>query len=129
MQKLEFANKSSKKNQKTEQKVEESGINVREGKGLNLALTKKVYRLLNSDTFYCHSESKDIYYFIRYESSFHWCSCPDNSMRSTNTKCKHIFAVEYSIKKGILKDVDKLPSFVKRDNMVSKSFKDDSYDF
>jgi hypothetical protein len=71
--------------------------NKREGHGLNIALTRKVFRLQNSDTFYCQSESTDIYYFIRYEPYFSWCSCLDNSMR--HIKCKHIFGVEYSIRK------------------------------
>jgi hypothetical protein len=126
MQSLEFAKVTSKTNQKTEQKIEEIE-NKREAHGRNIGLTRKVLRISNSDTFYCQSESIDIYYFIRYESSFQWCSCFDNSMR--HVKCKHIFAVEYSIRKGTLKEVEKLPKEVKRDNMVPESYRDDDYDF
>jgi hypothetical protein len=54
MQRLEFANKSSKTNQKTEQIGEESE-NKREGHGRNIALTKRVLRIVGSDTFYCQS--------------------------------------------------------------------------
>jgi hypothetical protein len=105
----------------------------REGKGLNLALTKKVFRLINSDTFYCESESiKDLYYFIRYESYFQWCSCKDQSTKGL--KCKHIFAIEYSIMKGILQDIEKLPLGGKRYypqviTATAKSYQDDDYDF
>jgi hypothetical protein len=134
MQTIEFANKSTSKNQKTETQVEESGIeNIRERKGAILALSRNVYRLLETDVYYVQSErSNEIYYYVKYIfDSFSWCSCPDNSMRSTNTKCKHIFAVEYSIRKGTLRDVDKLPKEAKRDNMVpiTESYRDDDYDF
>jgi predicted nucleic acid-binding Zn finger protein len=64
---------------------------------------------------------------VRFEPYWNWCSCPDNSIRSA--KCKHLIAVEYSIRKGTLKDIDKLPPFVKRDNMIPESYRDDEYDF
>jgi hypothetical protein len=125
MQRLEFAKVTSNKtNQKTETQVEE---NMRERKGAILALSRNVLRIENSDTFYVKSESKDIWYFIKYEPYWNWCSCFDNSYR--HERCKHIFAVEYSIRKGTLQDVDKLPSFVKRDNMVPKSYLEDEYSF
>ena len=38
---------------------------------------------------------------------FEWCSCLDNSTR--HVKYKHIFAIEFAIKKGTLRDIDKLP--------------------
>ena len=109
--------------------------NKREGHGLNIALTRDVYRIVNSDTFYVQSESRDIYYFVRYEPSFHWCSCMDNSTR--HVKCKHIFAVEFAIVKGTLKDTEKLPAEAKRHQhhetltveSPTKSYRDDNYDF
>jgi predicted nucleic acid-binding Zn finger protein len=107
--------------------------NKKEGHGLNIALTKNVFRLVNSDTFYVESEStKNVYYFVRYEPSFNWCSCPDNSTR--HIKCKHIFALEYAIMKDTLKDIDKLPAEAKRypatvEAIAAKSYRDDDYDF
>ena len=45
-------------------------------------------------------------------------------------KCKHLHSIKYAIKFGTLKDTDKLPVDAKRDNsMVSKSYRDDEYDF
>jgi hypothetical protein len=79
------------------------------------------------------SEStKDLYYFVRYESYFQWCSCLDNSTR--HVKCKHIIAIEYGIMKGILKDTEKLPAEAKRYPATAavieaKSYRDDDYDF
>ena len=82
----------------SEKKQELEYENKREGHGLNIALTRKVLRLENSDTFYVESESTDnLYYFVRYEPFFEWCSCLDNSTRPL--KCKHLFAIEYAIKK------------------------------
>lgn len=131
MQILEFANKkSTSKINKNKQQVEESIVkeNLREVKGSRLATSRRIYRLENSDTFYVESEStNDLYYFIRYEPSFTWCSCLDNSTR--HIKCKHIFAVEYSIRKNTLQVIDRLPKEAKRDNMVPESYRDDDYDF
>ncbi len=109
--------------------------NKRENKGRALALSRNVYRLLNSDTFYVESESSnDLYYFVRYNfSGFKWCSCPDNSTRGL--KCKHQFAIEYAIMKGTLKDIERLPAEAKRYGsstaivQQSKSYRDDDYDF
>ena len=108
-------------------KIEENNENKRESHGLNIALSRTILRIENSDTFYVQSESKDLYYFVKYEPSFQWCSCLDNSMR--HIKCKHLWGLEYAIRKGTLQDVEKLPSFVKRDNMVPKSYEEDDYSF
>ena len=82
----------------SEKKQELEYENKGEGHGCNIALTRKVLRIENSDTFYVESESTDnIYYFVRYEPFFEWCSCLDNSTRPL--KCKHLFAIEYAIKK------------------------------
>ena len=73
-----------------------------------------MYRLVNSDTFYVESEStKNVYYFVKYNPDvFEWCSCLDNSTR--HVKCKHLFEIEFAIRMGILKDIDKLPTEAKR---------------
>ena len=131
MQTIEFAKKStSKTKQKTEQQVE-TVENKREGHGHNIALTKKVYRLTNSDTFYCESEKvKDQYYFIRYESSFEYCSCFDNSYR--HIRCKHLYAVEYAIRKNTLQEIEHLPENTQRypQKITSKSsFEEEEYSF
>jgi hypothetical protein len=103
-------------NKKQEQKQKE---NMREMKGRHLATSRRVYRLKNSDTFYVESEStNDLYYFVRYEPSFQWCSCLDNSTR--HIKCKHIFGIEFAIMKGTLKEVERLPKEAKRDNQLTK---------
>jgi hypothetical protein len=132
MQTLEFANKINNKNQKTETQVEELEYeNKREGHGRNIALSRNVFRIVGSDTFYVQSESRDIYYFVKFKPDvFEICSCPDSWSR--HVTCKHIFAVIYAIRKGTLKDVDKLPKKAKRDNgMVSatKTWKEEEYDF
>ena len=109
--------------------------NKREGHGLNIALTRNVYRLLTSDVYYVQSErSSEIYYYVKYNPSvFEWCSCPDNSTRGI--KCKHQFAIEHSIRLGTLKDIDKLPAEAKRypattaSAIAAKSYRDDDYDF
>jgi hypothetical protein len=124
---------TTSRNQKqvVEKKQELEYENKREGHVSNIALTKKVFRLINSDTFYCESESiKDLYYFVRYEPYFHWCSCLDNSTR--HVKGKHIFAIEYAIRKGTLKDIEHLPKETQRYTQVitaKSSYEEDEYDF
>jgi hypothetical protein len=112
----------------------------REGKGRVLALSRRMYRLRqNTDTFYVESESRDDhYYFVKFKQDvFQWCSCKDNSTRR-GLKCKHLFAIEFAIKWGIIKDSDKLPptatADVKEDTQLvqilkSLSYKDDDYTF
>ena len=101
----------------------------REGKGRCIALSRRIYRLLQTDVFYVESESTDnVYYFVKFKPDvIEWCSCCDNSMRGM--KCKHLHSIEYAIKFGTLKDTDKLPAEAKRDNTVPKSYRDDEYDF
>jgi predicted nucleic acid-binding Zn finger protein len=105
------------KKQEQKPKVKED---MREMKGRHLATSRNIYRLQNSDTFYVESESSnDIYYYVRYNPDvIEWCSCPDQSKRGT--KCKHIFAIEFSIMKGTLKEVDRLPKEAIRDNQLPK---------
>jgi predicted nucleic acid-binding Zn finger protein len=87
----------------------------RECKGRSLALTKKVYRLVNTDVFYVESESSnDTYYFVKFKPDvIEWCSCPDNSMRGGQMRCKHIWSIEFAIRMGTLRDTDRLPTEAK----------------
>jgi predicted nucleic acid-binding Zn finger protein len=138
MQQLKVEHKKPKPTCNQKQVVgnsEELVENKREGHGRNIALTRKVFRLQNSDTYYVESESSDnIYYYVRYNfSGLQWCSCPDNSMRGQ--KCKHQFAIEHSIRLGTLKDIEKLPAEAKKYGsstvaaITAKTYRDDDYDF
>jgi hypothetical protein len=135
MQRLEFANKksTSTKNQKVEQNIEELVENKREGHDLNIALTRKVLYLLGSkDTYYVQSErSNNIYYFLKFKPDvFEWCSCPDNSMR--HVKCKHLFSIEFAIRKNTLKEIEHLPENAQRYPQVitaKSSYEEDDYSF
>jgi predicted nucleic acid-binding Zn finger protein len=122
----------------TSKQIEEQKYK-RECKGRSLALTRNVYRLVNTDVFYVESESSnDIYYFVKFKpDAIEWCSCPDNSTR--HKKCKHLFAIEFAIKRGTIKEIDKLPititeADIKEDTIQvapilksSSSYKDDDY--
>ena len=113
---------------KVEQKEQEQEQEQkRECKGRSLALTRNVFRIEKTDSFYCQSENnKDVYYFIRFSpEKLEWCSCPNSSMRGM--KCKHMFAVEYAIRLATVKDIEKLPIEVKRE--VTKSYTEDDYFF
>jgi predicted nucleic acid-binding Zn finger protein len=137
MQQLTIEHNSNNSKQKIVSKSkQEIAENKREGHGRNIALTKNVCRLQNTDTYYVQSESaENIYYYVRYNFGvLEWCSCPDNSIRGI--KCKHQFAIEYAIRLGTLKDIDKLPKEATRftnqpivQQSKSKSWKDDEYDF
>jgi predicted nucleic acid-binding Zn finger protein len=104
MQQLTIEHKNKTENKKKDR---------REGKGRVLAISRNVFRLQNtSDAYYVESESgDDVYYFVKFkpdvlESSLWYCSCKDNSTRHT-IKCKHLFAIEFAIKWGTIKDIDK----------------------
>jgi predicted nucleic acid-binding Zn finger protein len=138
MQQLKIEHKSNNTKQvvSNENKSEEIVENIREARARTLALTKNIFRLQNTDTFYCESESvKDVYYFVRYNPSSvvesWYCSCKDISTR--HMKCKHLFTIEFAIKWGTIKDIDKVPDptikDVKLDNTITKSYKDDDYTF
>jgi hypothetical protein len=108
-----------RKNKTTDQVVEntnEKKKDRRPGKGRTMVLSRRIYRLQNTDnTFFVESEtSDDHYYCVKYNPSSvveSWlCSCKDNSTR--HIKCKHLFAIEFAIKWGIIKDIDKLPSTI-----------------
>ena len=112
----------------------------REGKGRVLAISRYVYHVLNSDVYYVESESGDsVYYFVKFKPDVEsWCSCKDNSTRGL--KCKHLFAIEFAIKWGTIKDIKKLPPIlveankrfpvvVQQSNNNTKSYLEDDYDF
>jgi hypothetical protein len=122
--------------QTTKQLVEQSNKkDRRSGKGRAMALSRRVYRLLNTDVYYVKSESSDnTYYFVKFKTDvLEWCSCPDNSIRGM--KCKHLHSIEFAIRLGTLKDTDKLPADTKRYPQsititeLPKSYRDDDYDF
>ena len=98
----------------TSQKIVENKKDRRSGKGRVLALSRRIYRLLQTDVFYVESESTDnVYYFVKFKPDvIEWCSCRDNSTRGL--KCKHLWSIEFAIKMRTLKDTDKLPADAKK---------------
>jgi hypothetical protein len=109
---VEHKSNNTKQVVSNENKIEEQE-KIREARARTLALTKNIFRLQNTDAFYCESESvKDLYYFVRYNHSSvveSWCcSCKDNSTRYV--KCKHCFAIEFAIKWETIKDIDEIPN-------------------
>jgi hypothetical protein len=129
MQRIEFA-KVTSKNQKTE--TVEPVENKREASGRTLALTRNVFYLLGSkNVYYVQSEhSNEIYYYVKYNPDvFEYCSCPDNSIRGI--KCKHQFAIEHSIRKNTIKEIEHLPEKAQRYPTVvtAESYRDEEYDF
>src|SRR5688500_3486283 len=113
----------------------------REGKGRVIALSRRVYRIANSDVFYVESESNDeMYYYVMFDTTkeFEWCSCKDFERSGYKNKCKHLHGVEYAIRWGTVTDTDHLPTEAKKDTSVisckdslssSLSWKDDDYGF
>jgi hypothetical protein len=142
MQQLTIEHKKSITNNNQKQQVVSNEIkkkktkDIRSRKGLVLALSRRFYRLENSDTFYVESESTDNeYYFGKYNPpAFEWCACPDNSTR--HIKCKHLYAIEIAIRFGTLKAIDKLPLEAKIYGATttiavskSSSYEEDEYSF
>src|SRR5215204_3285356 len=133
MQQLNVEQKIIEKQQSEQEQIK------RECKGRSLALTRKVYRLVNTDVFYVESESSNnTYYFVKFKPDvLEWCSCPDNSMRGGQMRCKHIWSIEFAIRMGTLRDTDRLPTEAKVRNVVvttitpaiSKSYTNDDYSF
>lgn len=119
-----------------DEQQQESRKDRREGKGRVLALSRRTYRLQNtSDVYYVEYESSnDHYYFVKFKpDDFEFCTCKDFELKRTK-KCKHLYAIEFAIKWGIIKDTDKVPptADIKGDTQVapiSKSYKDDGYTF
>jgi transposase len=67
----------------------------REQKGLEIAATKKVAR--KGDSWIVPSTSSNSKYKVRLHPTSPHCTCPDFEQRSV--KCKHIFAVEYTLQR------------------------------
>ena len=111
----------------------------RKGKGRVISLSRRIYRLLQTDVFYVESESTDnVYYYVKFKPDvIEWCTCPDNSMRTgEQMKCKHLHAIEYAIRLGTMKDTDRLPTEAKFRKVVptativpTKSYTQDDYSF
>lgn len=106
----------------------------REGKGRVIALSRTVYRISESDVYYVESESKDgMYYYVMFDTAkgFEWCSCKDFERR--NTKCKHIYGIEFAIRNGVVKDTYKLPAEAVKDNSnrvsTPNTYMEDEYSF
>ena len=134
MQRIDFAIKKQSNNQKVVSKTIQELENKRESHAANIALTKKVLRVQNTDTHYIQSESADnIYYLVHYEFNEQndYCSCPDSSIR--RLRCKHQIAIEYAIRLGTLKDIDKFngKTFQNKIPVVKQQSKwsDSQYDF
>jgi predicted nucleic acid-binding Zn finger protein len=114
--------------------VEEEQKYKHECKGRSLALTRKVYRLVNTDVFYVESESSNnTYYFVKYKPDvLEWCTCPANSMRGGQMRCKHLHAIEFAIRLGTLRDTDRLLTATATATttiQTKSSHKDDDYSF
>ena len=131
MQQLKVEHKKiTSKNQKTEH-VEE--IDLLEKKVRALISSRRFYRLENSNIFYIESSKPNIVYYCRYtfgSKGNNFCSCKDFEYRGTIRDCYHLtHMIPIGIMKGKIVDVTALPKELKRDNTVSKSFRDDEYDF
>jgi predicted nucleic acid-binding Zn finger protein len=114
-------------------------------RGVVLVISRRIYRLLQTDVVYVESESTDnVYYFVKFKPDvIEWCSCPDNSLRGGQMRCKHLHAIEFVIRLGTVRDIEKLPTEAKvRKAVITKataivvptakssiSYKDDDYSF
>ena len=70
---------------------------------------------MQTDVFYVESESTDnVYYFVKFKPDLvEYCTCPDNSLRGGQMKCKHLHSIEFAIRMGTLRDIDRLPTEAK----------------
>ena len=128
--KIEHKKSNSNKNQRTEQTEE---MDLREKKVRALISRRRFYRLENSNIFYIESSKDNIFYYCRYTfgSKGNFCSCKDFEFRGTIRDCYHLtHMIPIGIMKGKIIDVPALPKELKRGNsIVSKSYRDDEYDF
>lgn len=76
----------------------------REERGLQIAAKANLQR--EGDRWFVPSQSgrgmNDSYYIVKPDQSNPHCNCPDHEMR--HVKCKHIFAVEFTIKREYTND-------------------------
>ena len=115
----------------------------RMGKGRAIAQSRRIYRLMQTeDVFNVESESTDgIYYFVKFKPDvIEYCTCPDNSIREGGgqMKCKHLWGIEFAIRMGTLRDIDRLPTEAKVKKVIvpaavtkplAKSYTEDDYSF
>ena len=113
----------------------------RMGKGRLMAQSRRIYRLMQTDVFYVESEStNNVYYFVKFKPDVvEYCTCPDNSLTCGQRKCKHIWACEFAIRFGTLRDIDRLPTEAKVKKItiattttptkVARSYTEDDYSF
>ena len=119
-----------------------------EGKGLVIAISRLIYYLKDTDIYYVVSDSSDYnYYLVKFKPDVleSYCSCKDNSARGL--KCKHLLGIEFAIKWGTIKDIEKVSNAditadqstsnnIAGTNLVEivtkrtkKSYLEDDYDF
>jgi len=106
-------------------RIEKKKKDRREGKGQVLAISRMIYRLQNTNNmYYVESETNDDqYYLCKFKqevSEYSQCSCKDNSTRR-GLKCKHLFAIEFAIQWGTIKDIDNPLTDVKGDTTIIKA--------
>ncbi len=70
-------------------------MNPREERGLALAKAAKIHRK-GGDVWAVPSQSGRGRYWVRLKGTKQLCTCPDHEIRAQ--KCKHIFAVEHTVK-------------------------------
>jgi transposase len=96
-------------------------MDAREQRGLEIADNAKLER--SGDRWFVPSQqsnkSGDYYYTVKPDVSNPNCNCPDHEMRGV--KCKHIFAVEYTIRREFTDDGE--TQTVKETVTVKKTYK------
>lgn len=70
-------------------------LNEREQRGLDIAKQPNQIKRLDADSYTVKSQSNDHEYRVFKVSDEWFCECPDHVYR--HVKCKHIFAVEFSV--------------------------------
>lgn len=68
-------------------------VNPREERGIAIAKASQIRR--KGDAWVVPSQSKEDPYTVQFDGGAPRCTCPDHTIRSV--KCKHIFAVEFTI--------------------------------
>ena len=69
--------------------------NPREQRGMQIAATQRLRR--KGDVWAVPSQSGDDSYTVNLDGDTPHCTCPDHTMRQV--KCKHIYAVEYTLRR------------------------------
>ena len=75
-------------------------MDTREQRGIELANTRKIIR--KAQVYFVPSQSGPGEYQVTIDDVIPKCTCPDFEMRKV--KCKHIFAVEFTVKRECDKD-------------------------